>query len=141
VNDSILPSLDRKSVRAAFARAAARYDAAAVLQREIADRLLARLDYMRIAPQRAIHFGGETRQCVEQHVALQPVQDALPLALARHQAGGRENREVPRHRRRAHREARGEVGGGQGGLREKGDDLPPRHRGERVEDAIEVANH
>jgi len=57
VNDSILPSLDRKSVRAAFARAAARYDAAAVLQREIADRLLARLDYMRIAPQRILDLG------------------------------------------------------------------------------------
>jgi len=57
MNDSILPPLDRKSVRAAFARAAARYDAAAVLQREIADRLLARLDYMRIAPQRILDLG------------------------------------------------------------------------------------
>lgn len=53
----MLPQLDRKSVRAAFARAAARYDAAAVLQREIADRLLARLDYMRIAPQRILDLG------------------------------------------------------------------------------------
>ena len=57
MNDSILPPLDRKSVRAAFARAAARYDAAAVLQREIADRLLARLDYMRIAPQQILDLG------------------------------------------------------------------------------------
>jgi len=57
VNDSLLPPLDRKSVRAAFARAAARYDTAAVLQREIADRLLARLDYMRIAPQRILDLG------------------------------------------------------------------------------------
>ncbi len=57
MNDSVLPPLDRKSVRAAFARAAARYDAAAVLQREIADRLLARLDYMRIAPQRILDLG------------------------------------------------------------------------------------
>ena len=53
----MLPPLDKKSVRAAFARAAARYDAAAVLQREIADRLLARLDYMRIAPQRILDLG------------------------------------------------------------------------------------
>ena len=57
MNDSTLPPLDRKSVRAAFARAAARYDAAAVLQREIAGRLLARLDYMRIAPQRVLDLG------------------------------------------------------------------------------------
>lgn len=57
MNDSVLPPLDRKSVRAAFARAAARYDAAAVLQREIADRLLARLDYMRIAPQQILDLG------------------------------------------------------------------------------------
>jgi len=57
VNDTVLPPLDRKTVRTAFARAAARYDAAAVLQREIADRLLARLDYMRIAPQRVLDLG------------------------------------------------------------------------------------
>ena len=57
MTDSVLPLLDKKSVRAAFARAAARYDSAAVLQREIADRLLARLDYMRIAPQRILDLG------------------------------------------------------------------------------------
>jgi len=57
MSDAALSSLDKKSVRAAFARAAARYDAAAVLQREIADRLLARLDYMRIAPQRILDLG------------------------------------------------------------------------------------
>lgn len=57
MSDPILPPLDRQSVRSAFARAAARYDAAAVLQREIADRLLARLDYMRIAPQRILDLG------------------------------------------------------------------------------------
>lgn len=49
--------LDRRAVRAAFARAAARYDAAAVLQREIAERLLARLDYMRLAPQAILDLG------------------------------------------------------------------------------------
>jgi malonyl-CoA O-methyltransferase len=54
---SVLSPLDKKAVRAAFARAAARYDAAAVLQREVADRLLARLDYMRIAPQRILDLG------------------------------------------------------------------------------------
>ncbi len=64
MTDSVLPPLDRKSVRAAFARAAARYDAAAVLQREIADRLLARLDYMRIAPRRILDLGCGTGYAV-----------------------------------------------------------------------------
>ncbi len=54
---SALPPLDKQAVRAAFARAAAHYDAAAVLQREIADRLLARLDYMRIAPHQVLDLG------------------------------------------------------------------------------------
>jgi malonyl-CoA O-methyltransferase len=54
---STIPALDKRSVRTAFARAAERYDAAAVLQREVADRLLARLDYMRIAPQRILDLG------------------------------------------------------------------------------------
>ena len=57
MKDSVLPPLDKKAVRAAFTRAAQYYDAAAVLQREIADRLLARLDYMRIAPQRVLDLG------------------------------------------------------------------------------------
>jgi len=57
MNGSVIPSLDKKAVRAAFTRAAQYYDAAAVLQREIADRLLARLDYMRIAPRRVLDLG------------------------------------------------------------------------------------
>lgn len=52
-----VPPLDKKAVRTAFTRAAQYYDAAAVLQREIADRLLTRLDYMRIAPARVLDLG------------------------------------------------------------------------------------
>lgn len=52
-----LPSLDKTAVRNAFTRAARQYDAAAVLQREIAERLLARLDYMRIAPTCILDLG------------------------------------------------------------------------------------
>jgi len=81
---SVQPPLDRKSVRVAFARAAARYDAAAVLQREIADRLLARLDYMRIAPQRILDLGCGTGYALDRlrkrFPAAQPV--GLDLALA-----------------------------------------------------------
>lgn len=57
MTQSVLPPLDKKAVRAAFTRAARHYDAAAVLQREVADRLLARLDYMRIVPQRILDLG------------------------------------------------------------------------------------
>ena len=65
MTDSILPPLDKKSVRNAFTRAAARYDAAAVLQREIADRLLERLDYMRIVPQRILDLGCGTGYAID----------------------------------------------------------------------------
>lgn len=57
MSDPVIPPLDKKAVRIAFARAAQSYDAAAVLQREIADRLLARLDYMRIAPACVLDLG------------------------------------------------------------------------------------
>ena len=42
--------LDKREVRRAFERAAADYDAHAVLQREICDRLMERLDYLKLAP-------------------------------------------------------------------------------------------
>lgn len=43
-------ALDKRSLRDSFARAASGYDAAAVLQREIADRLLEHLDIVRLSP-------------------------------------------------------------------------------------------
>ncbi|MBI4741153.1 MAG: malonyl-ACP O-methyltransferase BioC [Betaproteobacteria bacterium] len=49
--------VDPRQVRRNFARAAAGYDAAAVLQREVGGRMLERLDYMRIAPQRVLDLG------------------------------------------------------------------------------------
>lgn len=59
--DSFL--LDRRQLRLAFERAAPSYDAAAVLQREIADRLLARLDLVRIAPRAILDVGCGTGYC------------------------------------------------------------------------------
>ena len=49
--------VDQRQVRRSFARAAATYDEAAVLQREIGSRMLERLDYVRIAPQRVLDLG------------------------------------------------------------------------------------
>lgn len=50
-------ALDRGRVRASFEDAAASYDAAAVLQLEVGQRLLDRLDLMRIAPRTLLDLG------------------------------------------------------------------------------------
>jgi len=52
--------LDHAEVRRAFDRAAAGYDAHAVLQREVCDRLLERLDFMKLAPRRVLDVGAGT---------------------------------------------------------------------------------
>lgn len=54
------PPIDKRRARASFERAAPDYDHVAVLQREIADRLLERLDYIRIEPQRILDIGSGT---------------------------------------------------------------------------------
>jgi len=51
------PELDKRRVRESFTRAAHTYDTAAVLQREIADRLLERLDVVRLIPRRILDVG------------------------------------------------------------------------------------
>lgn len=51
------PFVDTRQVRRNFARAAQSYDAVAVLQREIGGRMLERLDYMKIAPERVLDLG------------------------------------------------------------------------------------
>lgn len=56
-------ALDPKQVRRAFDNAAQAYDEAAVLQREVADRLLERLDYMNIAPAHILDLGAGTGYC------------------------------------------------------------------------------
>ncbi|MDR3299347.1 MAG: malonyl-ACP O-methyltransferase BioC [Candidatus Accumulibacter sp.] len=52
-----VPCIDELRTRRGFARAAAGYDATAVLQREIAARMLARLDYVKIQPGVIIDLG------------------------------------------------------------------------------------
>jgi len=49
--------LDRVSMRTAFGRAAPSYDASAVLQREVAERLLERLDLIRLVPKTVLDAG------------------------------------------------------------------------------------
>jgi malonyl-CoA O-methyltransferase len=55
--------LDRRAVRRAFDDAADRYDAHAALQREVADRLLERLDYTTVAPAAVLDLGAGTGYC------------------------------------------------------------------------------
>lgn len=52
--------LDIAEVRRAFNRAAASYDAHAVLQREVCDRLLERLDFVNLRPARVLDAGAGT---------------------------------------------------------------------------------
>jgi malonyl-CoA O-methyltransferase len=51
------PSLDKRRVRAAFERAAASYDRAAVLQRRVAHDMIERLDLVRLEPSRILDVG------------------------------------------------------------------------------------
>ncbi len=49
--------IDKRAVRRAFSRAAAHYDTAAVLQREVCGRMLERLDYIKLQPARVLDAG------------------------------------------------------------------------------------
>jgi len=55
-----IDELDFAEVRRAFDHAAASYDAHAVLQREVCDRLLERLDFMTLQPERVLDVGTGT---------------------------------------------------------------------------------
>ncbi|MBK1691877.1 malonyl-ACP O-methyltransferase BioC [Ectothiorhodospira mobilis] len=56
--------LDKRRVRRTFDRAAASYDQAAVLQREVCSRLLERLSWIRLSPARVLDAGAGTGQGV-----------------------------------------------------------------------------
>ena len=56
--------VDPRAVRRAFARAAATYDEAAALQREVATRMAARLDYVKVAPALVLDAGCGTGEAV-----------------------------------------------------------------------------
>ncbi|MBK5964915.1 malonyl-[acyl-carrier protein] O-methyltransferase BioC [Thiocystis minor] len=56
--------IDKGRARRGFEHAATHYDTVAVLQRELADRLLERLDYVRLEPQRILDLGAGTGYAV-----------------------------------------------------------------------------
>ncbi|HSO07569.1 MAG TPA: malonyl-ACP O-methyltransferase BioC [Pelomicrobium sp.] len=74
--------VDKRQVRQAFDRAAASYDRAAVLQREVADRMLERLDYVRLAPAAILDAGCGTGYGLERLRERYPQATRIALDLA-----------------------------------------------------------
>jgi len=81
-------AIDKKLMRRAFNRAAAGYDAAAVLQREICMRMLERLEYIKLQPERILDAGSGTgwgtRRLAQRYPAAQVI--ALDIAIGMLQA-------------------------------------------------------
>lgn len=75
-------ALDKRRARRAFERAAATYDAAAVLQNEVCRRMLARLDYIRIAPSLILDAGTGTGNAVAGLLARYPGARVVALDVA-----------------------------------------------------------
>ncbi len=73
---------DKAAVRRSFEAAAQTYDQAAVLQREVADRMLSRLEYIRIQPECTLDAGAGTGYCGEKLRALHPKARLIELDIA-----------------------------------------------------------
>ena len=87
-------AIDPRAVRRQFARAAATYDAAAVLQREVGARMMERLDVVKLAPMTVLDAGCGTGEALPELAARYPqsrrfaLDNALPmLAAARERTG------------------------------------------------------
>lgn len=75
-------TLDKRAIRRSFERAAQTYDAAAVLQREIADRMLERLDIMRLQPKTLLDLGSGTGEGTRVLRQRYPESELIALDLA-----------------------------------------------------------
>mgnify|MGYP001816147858 FL=1 len=73
------PLIDKRQARLAFSRAAPRYDEVAVLQREIGERMLQRLDLVKLRPRVVLDLGAGTGVATAQ--LLQRYRKAKVLAL------------------------------------------------------------
>ncbi|KMN37496.1 MULTISPECIES: malonyl-ACP O-methyltransferase BioC [Chromobacterium] len=74
---------DKARVRASFEKAAASYDSAAVLQREVSDRMAERLQYIKFQPQVVLDAGAGTGYGAAQLRSQYPEARVLELDLAR----------------------------------------------------------
>ena len=98
--------LDKEKARHSFGRAAALYDETAVLQLEVGQRMLERLDYIRIEPQVILDIGCGTGALTEGLMRRYPRAEvvaldfALPMLLRTRQRGRWLRRPPLRARRR-----------------------------------------
>ncbi len=76
-------TIDKRSVRAAFERAAAGYDSAAILQREVCDRMLSRLEYIKYMPDVILDAGSGTGYGTRKLLMRYPAARMLAIDIAR----------------------------------------------------------
>lgn len=74
--------LDKRMVRRSFEQAAASYDQSAVLQREICDRMLSRLEYIKYVPARIIDAGSGTGYGTRKLIERYPAAEVIPMDIA-----------------------------------------------------------
>jgi len=74
--------VDKTKMRRAFSRAASKYDAEAVLQREVCSRMLERLEYIRLQPARILDVGSGTGWGTRQLMAKYPSAQVVSLDIA-----------------------------------------------------------
>lgn len=74
--------LDPFKTRSSFDRAAKTYDQAAFIQREIGNRLMERLDYVRLQPERVVDLGCGTGAISKQLLSRYPQAEVVSLDLA-----------------------------------------------------------
>lgn len=74
--------IDKQQMRRAFSRAAADYDTAAVLQREVCTRMLERLDYIKLQPTRVLDAGSGTGRGAGQLAQRYPAAQMIALDIA-----------------------------------------------------------
>lgn len=75
-------AIDKAWIRKSFDHAANTYDKAAILQREVANRMLERLDYVRIAPKVILDVGSGTGYCSRALVKRFPKAKIISLDIA-----------------------------------------------------------
>ncbi|MGM0594146.1 MAG: malonyl-ACP O-methyltransferase BioC [Pseudomonadota bacterium] len=73
---------DKQAIRNAFEASAARYDEVAVLQREVASRLLERLDLLKMVPETILDLGSGTGHCSEALALRYPKSRIVALDLS-----------------------------------------------------------
>ena len=74
--------LDKKQLRTAFERAASSYDQAAVLQREISNRMLSRLEYIKYRPEVILDAGSGTGYGSQQLAKRYPSSQSIAIDIA-----------------------------------------------------------